>query len=138
MNFKHGLMQLFISIDQLANVLTNPFSEETWADETLSSRCGRLGHRYPYKFWKAVIDAIFSIWQGPDHCVNAFQKETARYNSPPIMRPSASEAEAQAVIAQREEQIRRLKEDLAELRVVNALQAGAILQLRKKSEVKNA
>lgn len=95
----HGLMQLFISVDQLANVLTNPFSAETWADETLSSRCGRLGHRYPYKFWKAVIDAIFGIWQGPNHCANAFQKECARYNCPPIMRnvPPAPAAEKPAV-----------------------------------------
>lgn len=86
MNFKHGLMQLFIALDQLLNVLTNPFSTETWSDETLSSRCGRLGHRYPYKFWKAVIDAVFGLWQGPNHCVNAHHKEMARYNSPPAMR----------------------------------------------------
>lgn len=86
MNFKHGLFQLFISLDQLLNVLTNPFSDQTWADETLSARCGRLGHRYPYKFWKWVIDSIFGIWQGPDHCVNAHRKEMARYNSPPSTR----------------------------------------------------
>ena len=39
MNLGHGLMQLFIAFDQLLNVLTNPFSDQTWADETLSSRC---------------------------------------------------------------------------------------------------
>ncbi len=86
-NLKHGGIQLFIVVDQLANVLTNPFSTETWADETLSSRCGRLGHRYPYKFWKWFIDLfLFSWWQGPNHCANAFQKECARYHCPPIMR----------------------------------------------------
>jgi hypothetical protein len=58
MNFKHGVVQLFIAIDQLLNVLTNPFSLNTWADETLSSRCGRLGYRWPYKFYKAVIDGV--------------------------------------------------------------------------------
>lgn len=83
---KHGLYQLFIAFDQLLNVFSNPFSDETWADETLSSRCGRLGHRNPYKFWKVVIDAIFGLWQGPNHCVNAYVKETARYQCPPIMR----------------------------------------------------
>lgn len=83
---KHGLFQLFIALDQLLNVLLSPFSLETWADETLSSRCGRLGHRYPYKFWKVIIDAVFGIWQGPDHCVNAWMKEQARYNSPPAAR----------------------------------------------------
>jgi hypothetical protein len=83
MNLKHGLYQLFISVDQLLNVLTNPFSKETWADETLSARCGRLGHRYPYKFWKVIIDAIFGLWQGPNHCVNAYRKERLRYHLPP-------------------------------------------------------
>lgn len=82
---KHGLYQLFIAFDQLLNVLTNPFSSETWADETLSSRCGRLGHRYPYKFWKKIIDFLF-LWQTEDHCVKAFKKEMTRYQFPPSMR----------------------------------------------------
>lgn len=82
---KHGLVQLFIAADQFINVLSNPFSKESWADETLSSRCGRLGHRYPYKFWKVIIDALF-FWQGPNHCVNAHKKELTRYHFPPSMR----------------------------------------------------
>ena len=86
MNIKHGFVQLFIAFDQLLNVLTNPFSKQTWADETISSRCGRLGHRYPYKFWKAVIDALFFPFQGPSHCANAYAKEKTRYHSPPEMR----------------------------------------------------
>ena len=85
MDFKHGLVQLFIAFDQLLNVLTNPFSTQSWADETLSSRCGRLGHRYPYKFWRVIIDALF-FWQGPNHCVNAHKKELTRYHFPPDMR----------------------------------------------------
>ena len=84
--WRHGLTQLFIAVDQLANVLTNPFSNESWADETLSSRCGRLGHRAPYKFWKKVIDAIFHPFQGPNHCENAYKKELTRYHFPPGMR----------------------------------------------------
>jgi hypothetical protein len=86
MSFKHGITQLAIAFDQLCNVLCSPFSLESWADETLSSRCGRLSHRYPYKFWAAVIDAIFRLFQGPHHCVNAYHKELARYNFPPSMR----------------------------------------------------
>ena len=86
MSFGHGIEQLCIAVDQLLNVLTNPFSEQTWADETLSSRCGRLAHRYPYKFWRAVIDPIFRPFQGPNHCANAYKKERARYNCPPEMR----------------------------------------------------
>lgn len=86
MNFKHGFVQLFIAFDQLVNVITNPFSTETWADETISSRAGRLGHRYPYKFYKLVIDAMFRPFQGPNHCVNAYKKEKTRYHFPPEMR----------------------------------------------------
>jgi C1A family cysteine protease len=86
MDIKHGLIQLFIAFDQLVNVLTNPFSNETWADETISSRCGRLGHRYPYKAWKVLIDALFYPIQGPNHCVNAHKKEMTRYHFPPSMR----------------------------------------------------
>ncbi len=85
MNFGHGFIQLFIAFDQLLNVILSPFSEETWADETLSSRCGRLGHRYPYKFYKPIIDILF-WWQGPLHCFRAFEKECSRYHCPPIMR----------------------------------------------------
>lgn len=86
MNFQHGVTQLLMALDQLLNVLSNPFSKETWADETISSRCGRLGHRYPYKAYKVIIDAIFKPFQGPNHCVNAFEKEKTRYNFPPSMR----------------------------------------------------
>lgn len=83
----HGLVQLFIAVDQLLNVLTNPFSKNTWADESISSRCGRLGHRYPYKFWRFVIDnLLFGWWQGPNHCVNAYRKELTRYHFHPAMR----------------------------------------------------
>ncbi len=87
MNIKHGLYQLFIAIDQLLNVLTSPFSSETWADETLSSRCGRLNHRYPYKVFEVVIDVLF-YWQSwsMGHCVRAYKGELARYQSPPSMR----------------------------------------------------
>ena len=83
----HGWVQLFIAVDQLCNVLTNPFSTETWADETLSSRCGRLGHRYPYKFWKVVIDILF-YWQSwsMGHCVRATEKEKLRTQLPPSLR----------------------------------------------------
>lgn len=84
---KHGLYQLFIALDQLLNVLTNPFSSETWADETLSSRCGRLGHRYPYKFWKVLIDILFypQSWS-MGHCVRAMEKEQSRIQLPPALR----------------------------------------------------
>lgn len=84
---KHGLVQMFISFDQFLNVWLFPFSLNTWADETFSSRCGRLGHRYPYKFYKFVIDILF-YWQtwSMGHCVRAYEKEKTRYQFPPSMR----------------------------------------------------
>jgi hypothetical protein len=72
---------VLIGVDQLANTVLGGFP-----DETLSSRCGRLGHRYPYKAWKVIIDAIFRPFQGPNHCVNAYKKEMTRYHFPPEMR----------------------------------------------------
>lgn len=81
----HWLVQVFIAFDQLANVLLGPFSRHTWADETLSARCGRLGYRYPYKVWKVLIDWMF-FWQGPNHCLRAHEKEKTRYHSPPAQR----------------------------------------------------
>lgn len=78
-DFKHGLVQGFIVCDQFLNWAFSPFSKETWADETLSARCGRLGHRNPYKFWVRIIDALF-FWQGPNHCANAHIKERERKN----------------------------------------------------------
>lgn len=75
------LRNVLIGVDQLVNAAFGG-----WPDETLSSRCGRLGHRYPYKFWKVIIDAIFRPFQGPNHCVNAYKKELTRYQFPPEMR----------------------------------------------------
>lgn len=87
-NLVHGFTQLFIVVDQLANVVFgNPFSKQTWADETMSSRCGRMHHRWPYKIYRWVIDnLLFGWWQGPNHCVNAYKKERTRYHSPPELR----------------------------------------------------
>lgn len=86
MDFRHGIRQILLSLTQLLNVMSNPFSKETWCDESLSARCGRLGHRYPYKFWKDVINSVFELWDGPNHCESAYEKERERYNSPPDMR----------------------------------------------------
>ena len=88
-SFLHGVVQFLIVVDQFLNVASNPFSRQSWADETLSSRCGRLGHRYPYKFWLAIIDFYFEPFQGPNHCRNAYEKEMTRYHFPPEMRGGA-------------------------------------------------
>ena len=85
----HGLNQMFFAFDQLANVFLWPFSWNTWADETFSSRCGRLQHRKPYVWFAFAVNVIF-YWQKWDmnHCKRAYEKEKLRYQSPPEMRES--------------------------------------------------
>ena len=85
--FRQWLLQLFIAVDQLLNVLVTPFNSGAGADETLSSRASRA-HRdgKPWgKFWMPVIDLLFR-WQGPNHCERAFTKERERVHSPPEQR----------------------------------------------------
>ncbi len=73
------LRNVAIGVDQLLNTIVRG-----WPDESLSARCGRLVHRYPYKAWRVIVDAIFYPFQGPNHCVNAHKKEMLRYQSPPL------------------------------------------------------
>lgn len=87
--WRHGFTQMFIAFDQLLNVFFgNPFSKDTWSDETISSRCGRKGDQNPYKVYRLVIDWVFDhiFRQGPNHCRNAYEKEKTRYHFPPSMR----------------------------------------------------
>ena len=77
--------QVFIALDQLANALIPPLDGTvSYADETLSARCYRA-HRDGKLFGKLFmppIDFVFGLWQGPDHCKNAYIKEFARKNYP--------------------------------------------------------
>lgn len=89
---KHWLLQLFIAIDQLLNVLVTPGHEGTWADETLSCRAYRM-HRdgKPWgRFWMPIINFIFS-WQtlsegATGHCHDAYLSEQTRFSLPTEMR----------------------------------------------------
>lgn len=95
--WKHGFTQYGVAIDQLLNVvLGNPFSKDTWADESISSRCGRKSSVYPYKIYRPIIDAIFRPFQGPDHCANAYKKELTRYQFPPSMRDANNQPNKKA------------------------------------------
>lgn len=73
------LANVATGIDQALNAILFGYP-----DETLSARCGRSRHRYPYKVWVRIIDPIFYPFQGPNHCYNAHLKERARkgYHSP--------------------------------------------------------
>lgn len=83
---KHWLYQLFISVDQLLNVLLTPFHSGTWADETLSSRAYRAhssGKRWG-RLLMPAIDTIF-FWQ-ERHCEGAYIKERERIHMAPESR----------------------------------------------------
>ena len=77
-------VQIFLALDQLANVLPPPIDGTVgYADETLSARCYRA-HRdgkIMGKLFMPQIDLLF-FWQGPDHCKNAYIKEFERKNYP--------------------------------------------------------
>lgn len=99
MNLKHGIQQIGVVIDQLGNVvLGNPFSTQTWADETISSRCGRID-RQPYRTYRVVIDALWYYlpeWMGggPDHCRRTTIKERQGRHLPPELRTGKGERRA--------------------------------------------
>ena len=77
-------VQVFLSLDQFANVLPPPIDGTVgYADETLSARCYRA-HRDGKmlgKIFMRPIDLLF-FWQGPGHCKNAYIKEFERKNYP--------------------------------------------------------
>ena len=78
-------VQIFLALDLLANVLPPPIDGTVgYADETLSARCYRA-HRDGKRFglwFMPPIDWFFGLWQGPDHCKNAYIKEFERKNYP--------------------------------------------------------
>lgn len=78
---KKFLLQLLISIDQLANVLLLGH-----ADETLSARAYRAwrAKRVFGRIFKPLIDGLFFF--DPDHCRVAYQSEVERRQLPPEMR----------------------------------------------------
>lgn len=85
---RHWLLQLFIALDQLLNVLVTPFSTAAWADETLSCRCYRMWAKgRPWgRILMPVIDWLFGWQTLPEgaigHCHGAYLKEQQRYNMP--------------------------------------------------------
>ena len=87
MSWRHWLVQLFIALDQLANVLITPLSTGAWADETLSCRAYRmyvLGRPWG-RIFKPLIDLIFWVAQR-DHCHTSYLHEQRRSNLPPEFR----------------------------------------------------
>jgi hypothetical protein len=78
-------VELFISLDQLVNVLLLGS-----ADETLSARAWRTEQkgRIFGRLFRPLIDLLF-FWQptgGLGHCQQAFQRERAKFYLPPEYR----------------------------------------------------
>ncbi|MFI3270560.1 MAG: hypothetical protein R3Y11_00420 [Pseudomonadota bacterium] len=93
---KFYVRQVLIGIDQLGNTLLGG-----WADETLSSRAGRLG--YKCKKWRFVRDCIdclfFWDYEKIDntytmrHCELAYLNELERQQCPPEARQGQARQE---------------------------------------------
>ena len=96
----HTAHELFIAIDQLANVVVFAFNLGTYADETLSARAwrqSRTGRPLRWAIFRRVIDALF-IWQDVylrirtgewptmRHCERAYESERARMGLHPEYR----------------------------------------------------
>ena len=77
--------QVLLALDQLLNALIPPIDGTIgYADETLSARAYRA-HRDGKilgKLFMPLIDLVFGLWQGPNHCKNAYIKEFERKNYP--------------------------------------------------------
>ena len=86
MNARHWLVQLFIAVDQLLNILITPFNAGAWADETMSSRAYRMWRdRRPWgRVLMPIIDTLF-FWQR-EHCAHSYMGERKRLELPPEMR----------------------------------------------------
>lgn len=74
---KEWLYQVFIALDQLANTLLDGS-----ADETISSRCFRLNHIKAYRVAEIFVNVLFFLFQGWDHCRNAYIKEVLGRHMP--------------------------------------------------------
>lgn len=72
------LDQTWVAFDQLFNVLTGG-----WADETFSSRTWRNRSRYPFKLLLPLINALAF---NKNHCEHAFLQERLRDDLPPELR----------------------------------------------------
>ena len=86
-SFKAYCFNVLIGIDQLANTLIGG-----QPDETISSRCYRNSQKYWYaRIGRVLIDTVFRLVDGPDHCKQAYQNELNHSQS--FNRPCAACAE---------------------------------------------
>jgi len=96
----HTAHELFIALDQLANVIVFAGNLGTYADETLSARAwrqGKPGESWQWVAFRVLIDALFSWqdvylrlrtgeWPMMRHCERAYESELARIGLHPEYR----------------------------------------------------
>jgi len=96
----HTGHELFIAIDQLANVLIFAGNLGTYADETLSARAwrqSRNGHPQRWVIFRVTVDVLFAWqdvylrlrdgeWPAHRHCRRAYETERARMGLHPEYR----------------------------------------------------
>jgi len=70
--------QTWVAFDQLFNVLTGG-----WADETFSSRTWRNRERQPFKTIKVILGIVFF---NKNHCEDAYKSERIHDDLPPELR----------------------------------------------------
>ena len=97
---QHAWHELFIGVDQLANVVIFAGNLGTYADETLSARAWRQSRNGAPARWVAfriVVDALFAWqdaylrirsgrWPERRHCERAYNSEQLRLGMPPEYR----------------------------------------------------
>lgn len=79
--FKFTVWQILISLDQLANVLTGGWSDETFSSRVYRKACD--GHAWAIKA-KKILDTLF-FWD-QSHCYSAYLSELERLQQPPEFR----------------------------------------------------
>lgn len=66
---KNWVRQVALGFDCFANAIFNGYYRETY-----SSRVHRCNYRQPYRWIEPIVDAMFWLFQGPNHCRNAYLK----------------------------------------------------------------
>jgi hypothetical protein len=87
--WRHGFHNIGALLTQAANViLGNPFSKNTWPDESICARAGRMKKEGEYTKRRKAINWVWEhiFRQGPNHCENAWAKEQAKYQQHPDSR----------------------------------------------------
>ena len=96
----HTAHELFIALDQLANVIVFAGNLGTYADETLSARAWRQSRNgYPMRWvaFRVAVDVLFAWqdvylrirtgeWPVMRHCERAYESERARMGLHPEYR----------------------------------------------------